>query len=438
MIDIKFFGKSVVSIGRSEAGVIATSVDSSAGVASEKRDSVVNDQTIQLANAMGFDLNKVFGIPVSQNTIWNLSAVWRAVDVLSSNIAMLPLHLYKRTETGKERVTNHQAAILIRRPNEYNSSFDFRKLAMINLVIWGNAYIYIQRSSSGKPIALHNIHPAEVEVNVIELRRFYTFSSSKLGIEKTTVSDFDMIHLMNMSVDGIKGRSVLSVARESLNLTYQSQKFGLDFYENGAQMSGVVSVDKPLSDQAFSRLKTQFDNRYTGIKNRQSTTILEGGMKYDRVSIPPNDAQFLETRKFQIPEIARWFGVPPHKLYDLERATFSNIEHQGIEYVTDSIMSHTQNWVEWLNLRLLTFAESANYYFHFELKKLMQADSQVRAEFYNKMFMAGVLSPKQIAELEEIESYEGSDRHYVQGAMIPTDKVDEFISKQNVTSQSNG
>ena len=438
MIDIRFFGKSVVSFGRTEADVIARSVESSADLASEKRDNVVNEQTVQLANAMGIDLSKVFGIPISQNSIWNLSAVWRAVDLLSSNIAMLPLHLYKRTATGKERVTNHQAALLMKRPNSYNTSFDFRKTAMINLVTWGNAYIYIQRNLSGKAIALHNIHPSNVQINVVDMRRFYTFQCKKLDISTITVSDYDMIHLMHMSLDGIIGRSVISVARDSFNLTYQAQSFGLDFYENGAQMSGMLSVDKALSDQAYNRLKDQFNNRNLGAKNRNSTTILEGGVKYEKASIPPNDAQFLETRKFQIPEIARWFGVPPHKLYDLERATFSNIEHQGIEYVTDSIMSHTENWMEWLNLRLLTSAESATYYFHFELKKLMQADSQVRGEFYNKMFMAGVLSPKQISELEEIESYEGSDRHYVQGAMIPTDKVDEFIAKQKVTNQGNG
>lgn len=261
------------------------------------------------------------GIITSEAGAMNVSAVYCAVNLISDSIKSMPLILYRRDEDGKTREEGHPAHMIVkRRPNPYTTPSRFKKQLQLWSLLWGNGYAEIERSNGGKPVALWLIHPSRVKPEVQKSGNTRWKVANDSGTF-TYIDDANMLHIMGPSTDGVVGMSIISRARDSFGLAAAAELYGRRFFSNSAIPSGVLEHPGPLRDKSRENLRRSWEKMHSG-ENQGKIAILEEGMKFQNISMPSKDAQFLETRQFQVVEIARWFNVPPHKLKDLERATF--------------------------------------------------------------------------------------------------------------------
>ena len=362
------------------------------------------------------------GVYVTEDTALTITTVWACVSLLSESVGILPIHLYKKTDTGREVVHGHDSLNLVNFPNSYFSRMDMLQHLMVSVTLHGNGYVRIMRDKGGRPIKLMMLEP-QVPQPVLSKNDelFY-------NVNGEMVHSDDMIHVKGLVVDGFKGKSPIAVHRENLCLTMEVQKYGEQFFSKGGNTSGVFEVPGALKDDAFKRLQQQLAAQFSGIGNSHKPMLLEGGMKYTRINIPLDDAQFLTTRKFQKGEIASIYRVPPHMVGDLERSTYSNIEQQSQEYLTYCLMPYLVKIETELNQKLLSYKDREMYYFRFGLNGLLRADSKSRSEYYKNMYLIGCMSPNEIRELEEMNKYKGGDEFYVQSNMTTTDNA---INKDN-------
>lgn len=346
---------------------------------------------------------------ISEEGALNLSAVWACVRILSDTVGTLPIHLYKRTEQGRERQYTHSCYRLMQAPNSFSNRFDLMHHLIISCALWGNGYARIYWDKNSRPARLQFIHPARVEpVLTTSDELFYRLDSGEL------VHNSDMIHLKGLSTNGIKGKSPIAVHRDNLSLTMAAQEYGERFFNQGGNMSGVFKYPSTLKPEAYQRLKKDLVAQSVGLHNAHIPLLLEGGMTYERISIPPEDAQFIATRKFQKTEIATIYGIPPHMIADLERATNNNIEHQGMEFVTYCLMPYLVRLEEEFNRKLLRYDEFEEYYFLFGLNGLLRGDAKTRSEYYKNMNFVGAMNANEIRSLEDMNAYEGGDEYFVQ------------------------
>lgn len=346
---------------------------------------------------------------ISEEGALNLSAVWACVRILSETVGTLPIHLYKRTDKGRERQYVHPCHKLLQLPNSFSNRFDLMHHLMISCALWGNGYARIHRGKDARPIRLQLIHPAKAEpiLNTNE-ELFYRLDNGEL------LSNDELIHLRGLSTNGIKGKSPIAVHRDNLSLTMAAQEYGERFFNQGGNMSGVFKYPSTLKPEAYQRLKKDLVAQSVGLHNAHIPLLLEGGMTYERISIPPEDAQFIATRKFQKTEIATIYGIPPHMIADLERATNNNIEHQGMEFVTYCLMPYLVRLEEEFNRKLLRYDEFEEYYFLFGLNGLLRGDAKTRSEYYKNMNFVGAMNANEICSLEDMNTYEGGDEYFVQ------------------------
>jgi HK97 family phage portal protein len=361
-------------------------------------------------------------VVVNNDSAMTHAAVWSCIKVLSETIAALPVHVYKKTDNGREISNSHPVDLLIsREPSEYQTSFTFRESMQTQLCLNGNAYAYIERNGGNQPIALHYLPFGDVTVKKYKKGLIYNVN----GVGALTADE--VLHIPALTFDGLLGLSPITAARENIELGLSAQKFGNNFFRNGANLNGYISVPEVLDDESYERMKASWDARYSGTGKNSQTAILEAGSRYERIGIPPEDAQFLETRKFQVNEIARIFRVPPHMIGDLEKSTFSNIEHQGIEFVTHTITPWLVRWEQEMNRKLFSRDEKQQYYVKFNTNALLRGDATARANYYRTMWHIGAISQNDIRALEEMNDIEGGGRYFVPLNMVPSDKVDETI-----------
>ncbi len=267
---------------------------------------------------------------ISEEGSLNLSAVWACVRILSETVGILPLHLYKRTDKGRQRQYAHHCHKLVQSPNSYATRFDLMHHLMVSVALWGNGYARIYRNAYHRPERLQLLHPMRIEPLLDQTTDtlYYRLDSGEI------ISNDDIIHVKNLTTNGYKGKSPIAVHRDNLSLTMAAQIDGEKFFNQGGNMSGVFKYPTTLKPDAYERLKRDLVAQSVGLHNAHIPLLLEGGMQYERISIPPEDAQFIATRKFQKTEIATIYGIPPHMIADLERATNNNMEHQGMEFET--------------------------------------------------------------------------------------------------------
>ena len=353
-------------------------------------------------------------INVDQNSSLAITTVWACVTLLSESVGILPIHLYKKTPSGRAVVDNHPGLQVLNYPNSNLglTRIDLMQHLMVGLTLWGNGYAIIRRDTmTADPVRLELVEPYNVTPTISEDGRlFYNVSGEMIAAD-------DMIHVKGLVVDGYQGKSPIAVHRENLALTLQVQSFGEKFFSKGGNTEGVFTIPGELKAESYERLKKDLIKKFSGIGNAHMPLLLEGGLKYDRVNIPPEDAQFLGTRKFQKSEIASIYRVPPHMVGDLERATYSNIEQQSQEFVTYCLLPYLEKIEMQLNYKLLQIKQRGKYYFKFSLTGLLRADSKSRSEFYKNMNLIGCLSANEIRALEELNSYEGGDNFFVQQNM---------------------
>lgn len=364
------------------------------------------------------DWTKFFGAPssssgvnVTAETALQASAVYGCVTVIAGTVSTLPLHVYRRlTGGGRERAPEHPLyGLLHDAPNDLLTSCEWREMMQAHLCLRGNAYAEIVRDGAGIVRALEPIHPDRVSIFQRAGRVTYSVQDSS-GPQKTHTPE-TLIHIRGMGPDGLVGYSPISLARNSIGLAIATENHGAKLFANGARPSGVLETPAAMTEAALKALREHWNSVHSGQDNASKMAILSQGMKYSGVSMSNEDAQFLETRKFQIPEIARIFRVPLHKIQDMSGATFSNIEHQAIEFVTDCIRPWVVKWEQRLNVALLTPSERQNYFVEFSLDALMRGDTTSRFNSYKVGREGGWLSSNDIRDLENMNRIDGGDTY---------------------------
>lgn len=380
------------------------------------------------------------GEPVSPETAMQLTAVYACVKILSEAIAELPLHLYRYTVNGgKERAISHPLYFIMHdEPNPEETSFTFREVMMAHLLLWGNSYSQIIRNGRGEVVALYPLMPSQMQVMRDEGDRlFYVYTRETGEADPGKAGTFvlsaeEVLHIPGLGFDGMVGYSPLAMARNALGSALASDKYAAKFYANAATPSGVIEFPGVLKDAKAFREK--WEGSFSGAVNAGKTPVLEEGMKYHQISISPQDAQFLETRRFNIDEIARIFRIPPHMLADLEKSSYSNIEQQSLEFVKYTLAPWVARIEQAMRKRLLLPSEKREYFFSFNLEGLLRGDYQSRMQGYATARQNGWMSANDIRELENmnrIPAEEGGDLYLINGNMLPLKDAGAFANKDS-------
>lgn len=371
------------------------------------------------------------GVNVTEHNALTMSAFWCAVNAISVDTAKLPIGVFTNEgEDDRRRLPNDPVAILLNRePSPDCIPITFRQTITAHALTWGNGYAEIEWYNNGRPAALWGLLPSDCQpVRDRDGKVYYEVNSERYG-KTVTLEPADMFHIHGLGFDGLCGYSVVKMARESLALTMATEKFGAAFFGNGSHVSGVLQHPGKLKDQGAA-IKKSIEESHRGPGKARGTLVLEEGMEWKQTGIPPDDGQFLQTRQFQIPEIARWFRMPPHKLFDLLRGTFSNIEHQSIEYVTDCL----EPWiirVEQEAGRKL-FGKNDPRYIKHNVAALVRGDMESRYRAYAIGRQWGFINVDEIRALEDKNKLpDGQGQIYLTPSnMIPADKVAELTDAQ--------
>ena len=375
---------------------------------------------------------------VNERTAMQTTAVYSCVRILSEAIASLPVHLYQYTDTGKERVYNHPLYYLLHdEPNPEMTSFVFRETLMSHLLIWGNAYAQIIRNGAGRVLGLYPLLPDKVEVDRDDKGELY-YIYNRYSDENPNFEDYgrvylpqeDVLHIPGLGFDGLVGYSPIAMAKNAVGMTLACEEYGAGFFENGATPGGVLEHPGVLKDPA--KVRESWHAVYGGSKNAGKVAVLEEGMKYQQIGIPPEEAQFLETRKFQVNEIARLYRIPPHMVGDLDKSSFSNIEQQSLEFVKYTLDPWVIRWEQSLQKALLLPQEKKEYFVKLNVDGLLRGDYQSRMTGYSVGRQNGWLSTNDIREMENmnpIPAEEGGDLYLVNGNLCKLKDAGLFAGK---------
>nr|DAM15263.1 MAG TPA: Portal [Bacteriophage sp.] len=366
------------------------------------------------------------GKNVNERSAMQMTAVYACVRVLSEAVAGLPLHLYRYTDKGsKEKAIDQPLYFVLHdEPNPEMTSFAFRETLMTHLLLWGNAYAQIIRNGKGEVVALYPLMPNRMTVDRDEKGQLYyeyqTSSDEAKTMKGSTVrlKPSDVLHVPGLGFDGLVGYSPIAMAKNAIGLAIAAEEYGSKFYANGAAPSGVLEHPGILKDP--SKVRDSWNETFGGSGNAHKIAVLEEGMKYTPISINPSEAQFLETRKFQIDEIARIFRVPPHMIGDLERSTFSNIEQQSLEFVKYTLEPWLVRWEQSMTRALISQSDKSKYFIKFNVDGLLRGDYQSRMNGYATARQNGWMSANDIRELENLDripAEEGGDLYLINGNM---------------------
>ena len=367
------------------------------------------------------------GKNVNERTAMRVTAVYSCVRILSEAIASLPLHLYKQIDKGgKEKAIEHPLYKLLHdEPNPEMTSFVFRETLMSHLLLWGNAYAQIIRNGKGQIIALYPLMPNRMSVDRDPNGKiYYKYSvneSDNRGLKnigQIYLKKEDVFHIPALGFDGLVGYSPIAMAKNAIGMALATEEYGAKFFANGASPSGVLEHPGNIKDP--DRLRESWNTLFQGSGNSHKIAVLEEGLKYQPIGISPNEAQFLETRKFQIDEIARIFRVPPHMVGDLDKSSFSNIEQQSLEFVKYTLDPWVTRWEQAIHRSLLLESEKTDYFAKFNVDGLLRGDYQSRMNGYATGIQNGFLSPNDIRSLENMDLIPdklGGNLYLVNGSM---------------------
>ncbi|EPN8226497.1 phage portal protein [Vibrio alginolyticus] len=352
---------------------------------------------------------------VSVESAMGLSAVYSCIGVLGRSMGQLPLHVMRRDAKGVvSRATDHPVYYLLHdEPNPFQTSYDWRESGMVHVSGWGNHYTEIVRHPrSGEVRELGLIRPWESNLVKTNSGR-HTYAVTADDARARAVSPEDMIHIKAIGSDGKVGKSPITQCREAFALGLETQGYGNQFFRSGGKPTGIVSVKSQLEEKSWKRLLDRWRTSKTEMQSNDNKTLfLPSELAYQSITIPPEDAQFLETRKFSRSEVAGIYNVPAHMINDLEKATFSNISEQAIQFVRHTMIPWVVKWEQELNRKLFTEQERrAGYYVKFNLNGLLRGTAQERAEFYSKAIRDGWMTRNQVRELEDMNQADGLDTY---------------------------
>ena len=349
------------------------------------------------------------GKNVNERSAMQMTAVYACVRILSESIAGLPVHLYQYVDSGsKQKALGHPLYRLLHdEPNPEMTSFVFRETLMTHLLLWGNAYAQIIRNGKGQVVALYPLMPNRMSVDRDDKGHlFYQYqmqdSDAPTAKSGTVIlKPTDVLHVPGLGFDGLVGYSPIAMAKNAIGLSIATEEYGAKFFANGATPSGILEYPGTVKNP--EAIRESWNAGFGGSSNAHKVAVLEEGMKYTPIAISPNEAQFLETRKFQIDEIARIFRVPPHMVGDLEKSSFSNIEQQSLEFVKYTLEPWIVRWEQSLNRALLSETEKAAYFVKFNVDGLLRGDYQSRMNGYATARQNGWMSANDIRELENLD-----------------------------------
>ena len=374
---------------------------------------------VSAAPAFSFG-SSMSGKPVTPSSAIQVSAVYACVRVIAETVASLPLHVYESTDAGSRKANEHPLYRLLHdEPNTEMTSFVWREAMLTHLLLWGNSYCQIIRSGRSRILGLYPLLPDRMAVDRDgkgKLTYTYTTREGRMA----ALAPEDVLHIPGLGFDGVMGYSPIALEKAAIGLGIAAEEYGSKFFQNGARPSGILTHPNTVKDPAS--LRASWNAAYGGSGNASRVAVLEEGMTFVPLSLPNNEAQFLETRKFQVTEICRIFRVPPHMICDLERATFSNIESQNISFAVHTIRPWLVRIEQAINKTLIPENEKGRYYAQFNIDGLMRGDYKSRMEGYAIARQNGWMSANDIRALENlnpISEEEGGNAYLVNGNMIP-------------------
>jgi HK97 family phage portal protein len=348
------------------------------------------------------------GIQINATSAMKLSAVFACVRLNSEIPASLPLTVHRVSKGKREDLTGGPIYQLLHAPNKFMNSFSFIELMNARLQLSGNSYAVIKFNLKGDPYNLIPVDSSCVTVKVYNGEPFYIINDPDMGV-KGTFFYWEVIHFKMLSRNGITGMSPIQAAREGIGLGLAAEKFGADFFQKGGNLKGALETDGHMEDAQFKAWKKRWETFYGGAVGDHTTPILEYGMKYKPIGIPPNDAQFIETRVFQLQDIARFFNTPPSLIGDLSRATFSNGEQQDMQFAKYSLRPILKGQECEFESKLVNRNDEGTISIKYNMDGLLRADMKTRAAYEQTLVSTGILTRNEAREIENKEPIEGLD-----------------------------
>lgn len=355
------------------------------------------------------------GVPVTPLTALQAAAVYGCCKCISEDIAGLDI-LIRRKLAGGGWVTapTHPLNTLLARPNPWQTRFQFWSYVLTSYCLRGNAFVVIQRDRAGNPVELVPISPDRVTIRISPDTGFlwYRVNSLRVGYG-VLIPPEDMLHMRNMSVDGYLGLSPIACAQDVVGLALAAQQHGAVLFRQGGQISGVLKHPGRLSKEATDNIAESWRDTHAGVQNAHKIAVLEEGMSFEKIAITNEDAQFLQTRQFQVIDICRIYRVPPHKVGDYGRATFTNVEQQQLQYKDDCLTPHTDQLSGLMRDQLLFDDERDDYDICFDYTKMLQGDQLQRFQAYQVGLLNGFLNRNEVRAREGLNPIPGGDEYRV-------------------------
>lgn len=366
------------------------------------------------------------GVNVSEDTAMTFSAVWACVSVISRTVAALPWGVYEKATNGRKELSGQLAWILNNQPNPDMTAFSFREVMMHHVLLWGNGYAEITRDLAGRPASLWPIAPDCVDPRRNDAGELVYRVRSSDG-SYTDLPASNVMHIHGIGFDGLVGYSPVRMAARSIGMGIAQDAFGQAFYANGTVFGSLVEMPGNVNGAQIKQIEDDMNDKLRGPDKAFRVKVAPPGVKVHNPSMPLSDAQFIETRKFSVTEICRWYGVPPHKIADLERSTNNNIEHQGIEFVSDAIVPWAVRLEQEVNTKLVGNRSQGRVYTKLAVNALMRGDATSRANFYKAMTQMGAMSINEVRALEELNGIgPDGDVHLVQLNQTTLEKLVEM------------
>lgn len=349
-----------------------------------------------------------FGVNVDNSSALKVTAFYAGLRIIAENIAALPKDVRRYTKQGPvSEKTGDIYRLINDRPNPYTNAFAFWSVICTWVKGWGNSYAIIERNGSGKPVALHQVHPSAVRQTMVDGHKWYsvTMTNPDLSFLNGMYSDADMLHFMELTLDGIKGINPVIYNAAALGKSIATEAFAADFYKKGGNIRAVMEYDGAMGDEAYNK----FLQHYNLSSDNYGTPLLEYGIKYKQLSIDPVAAQLVQSEVLSIQDICRIINIPPHMIAELSHATFSNIEHQTIQFVQYSLRPLVKRLEVELESKLFVGGEAGRHDVKFILDGLLRGDTQARSAYYHNAILDGYLSRNEVRALEGYEHKDGLD-----------------------------
>jgi HK97 family phage portal protein len=379
------------------------------------------------------------GVQVTEETALKVSSLYRGVCLLADTVAGLRWDIFDEDNEGRlEKNTEHPLRLVLnRKPNLEMPAFHFRRTMTLHMLVYGNAYAEIEKDNGGHVIGLWIISPERVTAKRDARGNLYYEVRNGMS-EPTQLSPDRVFHLRGLSADGITGYSLVALANESLGLGLAMEQFGATFFGNGTNLNGVLETDNKLNPEAYENMANSWNEAHRGVKNSNKVAVLEQGTKWRSTQAEPDKAQFIDGRTFQVVDMCRWLGIPPHKLGVLSDATFSNIEQQNRDFADDAAKPITTVWEQEADFKLLDAGDDVNRKTRMDLSDLYRADLQSMGEFYSKMLQHGIYNINEVRyKLDENDIGTDGDKRFVTVQSVPLDRPAQMSVPQPNKEKSN-